>query len=758
MPEKSLEFTVDSQLLGELGERLVTRNYIALSELVKNAYDADATKIIIRFRNAKKGGAKRGNSKIDLVDNGHGMTFQEVKDYWMRIATPYKMREPISPVFGRRKTGNKGIGRFACRRLAKKLVLETTAKIPNSEEFEWTKVEFDWSRFEPGTTLTEIPSDVQIRRLTKGKTGLILKLIDLVESWSEGQFDQLRRQVIILSIVKGIRRRGFKEDPGFETVFEAPEFPRGVGVLIDQFMEAGWGKLDAFIKDDGTVSLKLVAKTVGSQKYELPDKFALLRGTGFEIGWIPTKKEYFRDTKTLTKGIAELTREQGGVRVYLDGFRVYPYGDPGDDWLNIDKDIARRWGATDSVFNILASKLGIDRTRAMLNHPQNRHLIGRVFISSSPKMPFNVKADREGFVKNKAFDELVKVIRLTLQWMVLYYDKFLLLHETKALREAEKELRTKLGEVREEKTRIAEISTPLVERAVNVLSMEAKRGHGGLTEKEKGKSEERVVAAAEVIRRSFSRAETYLSMLRAVASTGALMFGFAHEIKVLIARLDTHANTLSRIIKKLPPNERDKFVQFAQSLRGTRDRFDKQIELFEILAKKTRDHHRKEISLKDACTEVIHGFEYLIDHYKLKVSVDIPESLRTGPMLDAEIFSIIVNLLSNAIKVTLAGHGKNIRIQGWKEGGKTGIRVFDDGIGLTDDLREEVFQPLTADPDGRLYKGLRKRIPDEDLAALGRGSGLGLSIVRGIAETYGGMARFVDVKPPWKTCVEVVIP
>ncbi len=92
MDQESLEFTVDSQLLGELGERLVTRNYIALSELVKNAYDADATKIVIRFTNAKNGGPKSNNGEIILIDNGYGMTFQQVKDYWMRIATPYKAR------------------------------------------------------------------------------------------------------------------------------------------------------------------------------------------------------------------------------------------------------------------------------------------------------------------------------------------------------------------------------------------------------------------------------------------------------------------------------------------------------------------------------------------------------------------------------------------------------------------------------------------------------------------------------------------
>lgn len=756
---EKLGFTVDSQLLGELGERLVTKNYVALSELIKNGYDADATKIIIRFINAGKGGTKGKKSEIQLIDDGHGMTFQEVKDYWMRIATPYKIREPISPIFGRKKTGNKGIGRFACRRLAKRLIIETTAKIPNSKELDWTRVEFDWDRFEPGTILTEIQCDFQTRRLNQGEPGLILKLIDLIEPWSEAEFNLLRRQVLLLSVVKGIRRKGFKEDPGFDIIFEAPEFPKGTGILVDQFMDAGWGKLDASVTEEGTVTLKMIAKKIGSRSYKLPEKFDTQKGVRFEIAWIPGKKEYFRDPSTITKGLAELTREQGGVRVYLDGFRIYPYGDPGDDWLNIDRDVARRWGPVDSILHAVASGLGIDPSRAMLNHPQNRHLVGRVYISSYSGMPFVVKADREGFVKNQAYDELVKCIRLALQWFVLHYNKFRILHETEALKEAEKQLRIKIGTLREDRARISEIETPLVEEAVDLLTSEAKRAHTSLPEAEKKKSEERIEAATEVIQRTFSRAETYLSTLRAVASTGALMFVFAHETRVLISRLDTHANTLNRIIMKLPQSERSEFKQFAQSLRDTRDRFDQQVRLFGILTKKTADQQKKETALKEACTEILQGFEYLLEHYSLKiVNVDIPNSLQTGPMLDTEVFSIIINLVSNAIKATIAGHGKNILLQGYKEHGKTVIKVFDDGIGISKSFREQVFQPLSADPEGQLYKGLRERIPEEDLAALGVGSGLGLSIVRGIAESYGGTAHFVDVKPPWKACVEVVLP
>jgi hypothetical protein len=200
MTENKLEFSVDSQLLEELGERLVTRNYIALSELVKNAYDADATSITIRFINAKKGGSKNNEAEIHLIDNGHGMTFPQVKDYWMRIATPYKVREPISLLFGRRKTGNKGIGRFACQRLAKKLIFETIAKIPGTKELERTRVEFNWENFIPGTTLTEIPCEYQVKKLSEGSPGLKLILKGLNEPWRVSRRTGISDGLIRLSV------------------------------------------------------------------------------------------------------------------------------------------------------------------------------------------------------------------------------------------------------------------------------------------------------------------------------------------------------------------------------------------------------------------------------------------------------------------------------------------------------------------------------------------------------------------------------
>src|SRR3990167_2128447 len=129
-----LTFTVDSALLSELGEKLVETAHIALVELVKNAYDADATLVTVKIVPHRRHGPE-----VHVIDNGSGMTYRDVENYWMRIATTHKQDYQVSQRYGRPRTGSKGIGRFSCRRLGTRLELLTTARLDDGH-FEQTEV------------------------------------------------------------------------------------------------------------------------------------------------------------------------------------------------------------------------------------------------------------------------------------------------------------------------------------------------------------------------------------------------------------------------------------------------------------------------------------------------------------------------------------------------------------------------------------------------------------------------------------------
>ncbi|MEW8459257.1 MAG: ATP-binding protein, partial [Candidatus Thiodiazotropha endolucinida] len=105
--EDYLVFSVDSHLLQELGERLVSEATVAYAELIKNAYDADSSSCNVSiFQNY-----------LSIKDDGHGMTLDELKSRWMRVATTRKTKEVFSRSYERVMTGAKGVGRFAARTL-----------------------------------------------------------------------------------------------------------------------------------------------------------------------------------------------------------------------------------------------------------------------------------------------------------------------------------------------------------------------------------------------------------------------------------------------------------------------------------------------------------------------------------------------------------------------------------------------------------------------------------------------------------------
>jgi signal transduction histidine kinase len=760
--DKELRFSVDSLLLSELGERLVSKNYVALAELIKNAYDADAPEVKVIFRNTTKPSLK---GMISIVDNGNGMTFEQVKDFWMTIATPNKLRAPLSPRFGRKKTGDKGIGRFACRRLAKKLILESTAKTENHAKLEYTTVKFDWETFEPGKILTEVPNVYETKIVSEGKIGTTLSLTGLDDLWTQRDFNVLRRQILGLSVVKGTKRKGFEEDPGFEVTFDAPEFEMSAYRMADQVMNAGWGRLRGEVSSAGVANLKLEAMNIGHVNFELPDSFSKIPGVAYDIALIWRTKEHCRDSSIFTLGVIdEILEEYSGTRVYLDGFRVYPYGDPGDDWLDIDKDVARRLTKASDVFRrVSANLIGVEHSRAMLNHPANRNLVGHINISNTPNKIFDIKMSREGFVEDEAFGQLKKFVRQGLEWATIYYDHFLYKRELEKVKESEKKLEEAVEELKEspEKESLGkEKIVPVVTSALNVIEESIKVATSDEEVPDENKKElySQTKVATRVLQESVSHMERQIDVLRTIASTGALMLTFVHEARTVVAMLDTHASTLERLADKLGKDEKQESMKLAAALRATRDRFDNQIKLFHGVSRDLTTTERRRVLLGKTLSEVIDCFGGLTKRFKINIEPDIPGSLRTGHILESEAYSILINLVSNAIKAVIAGYGHRIKVEAHKEKEGTVLNVYDDGIGLSKDSRTVVGMPLVADPEGRLYKHLKDRIDSEDLLIVGEGSGMGLSIVKDIAESYGKELKFIDVHPPWKTCVEVTLP
>ena len=139
----TLPFTIDAELLRELGERLVGKPHVALAELIKNSYDADATQVTIKFLPDK--------DRIEISDDGHGMTFNEFKNFWMRIGTTHK-REKRRPINLDDQYRFQGWGRWQSS-FRESLTIQT---VPKDKGRKWLKARIDWEKSLEAEELTEV--------------------------------------------------------------------------------------------------------------------------------------------------------------------------------------------------------------------------------------------------------------------------------------------------------------------------------------------------------------------------------------------------------------------------------------------------------------------------------------------------------------------------------------------------------------------------------------------------------------------------
>ena len=137
--DKKLKFKFKARLANLFGTELVSSPSVALGELVKNSYDADATEVILTFRNVRKPGGT-----IIIEDNGEGMNADDLEQKWMVIGTQDKQENPVSDLFKRRKVGEKGIGRFAVQRLGREVLLKSKRKGGSN----WNCITINWDNYD----------------------------------------------------------------------------------------------------------------------------------------------------------------------------------------------------------------------------------------------------------------------------------------------------------------------------------------------------------------------------------------------------------------------------------------------------------------------------------------------------------------------------------------------------------------------------------------------------------------------------------
>ncbi len=446
----------------ELGERLVAKREVAITELIKNAYDADSP--ICRVWQE----AENGKIVLHIFDEGHGITLEEFKKNWMTIATGEKSKKRYSRVYRRIMTGAKGIGRFAVRFLGRKLELKSVAEDLERNLKTQLTAKFDWDEFIAGKDLREVKVPYSLKRLDSGKQkGTHLIISDLYEKWDDKVFNDVKNNVLkITSPISGLEAGPYKKeadgkDPGFDVFFSPPG-----KAIADDIGEAAntinysWASLTIKMVDNSVDYNITFRDDAPGFKYNVPLDENHLEGLFADIRFFPYRKGVFGDIPNVKgRKALEWVKDNSGIAIYDHGFRMPPYGYKDDDWLNLSSDKAsnrRRWRSkiTEKVFPS-ETMVRIERFDPSLFLPANHQLVGAVFLEShqaesnkSTEMLIPAM-DRQGYVENKAFRQLQDIVRAGVEFLAVTDKKDQLRREELRVEQERQKFKTTIIEARQ---------------------------------------------------------------------------------------------------------------------------------------------------------------------------------------------------------------------------------------------------------------------------------------------------------------------
>jgi signal transduction histidine kinase len=337
-----LPFKVSSALKTILGKELITNNYIAILELVKNSFDADATRVDITFS-----GLTTENPKIIIQDNGQGMSRDDIEHKWLFVAYSAKKqtedyRDKLSS--GRMVAGAKGVGRFSCDRLGTSLSIYTRT----TRKGAISKLDVQWSEFEEDqkSEFHKIPAHYSEIKNTPYdfEKGTILEISGLRDSdWNRNTLLELRRKLERL-----VNPNQTTENTEFGIFLHAPD-----ELVLDAEQDDDWLKVNGEIRNRIFESFEIkTTQIIASISSDGKTVTTQLLDRGVKIFEIDEANPYpdllhnisihlFHLTRsakvTFTRHMGIRIRDYGSVFLYKNGFRIHPFGDPDDDRLGIDR-------------------------------------------------------------------------------------------------------------------------------------------------------------------------------------------------------------------------------------------------------------------------------------------------------------------------------------------------------------------------------------------------------------------------------------
>lgn len=399
---EQLQFKISSFLKDLIGQELITDEFVAVFELVKNSFDAHAKKVKVIFEDQYD----PTNARIIIWDNGRGMDKSDLQNKWLFVAHSDKRdgtedkdyRDKIQ--HKRTFAGAKGVGRFSCDRLGRYLNLISIKDAPNALI---ENLKIDWTSFEQDSNKEFI--DVKVEHDSLSATnyedfhqGTILEISGLRDIWDRDRIKKLK--VSLEKLINPIQGNDVDDfaieiiatDELLQDEKEKDVRDKVNGVVRNIVFERlglkttqikvsitnHGGTITTILTDRGTEIYTLTERNPYDKLYDIDIVLFVLN----RAGKINFKK---------IMGVDSV--KYGSVFIYKNGFRIYPFGEEGDDTLQIDR----------------------RKQQGFYRYLGTRDLLGRIEINGERSDLRETTSRDGGFIKNESWNQLVE----------FFYDKAL---------------------------------------------------------------------------------------------------------------------------------------------------------------------------------------------------------------------------------------------------------------------------------------------------------------------------------------------
>lgn len=728
LDDSNIRFSIDAGVIDRLGDELVARQETAVSELVKNSYDADAQEVTLTFIETEEIGGT-----LNIKDDGDGMTREELVDGFMRISSTSKIHNPYSRKYNRKRAGQKGIGRFAVQRLGTKLTIIT--QVENADHA--LKLTINWGDYQRDKDLSAITNKLETIDKIRDK-GTTLIIGGLKDKWSTSAIQRIYRYVNDIlqpfPISKKTEDRESKrveetDDPGFKTRFIKIVDNETKTVADDSIMVYNHSVaiIEGYINDSGNGEYTVKSSkldinkkgNVGSDPDDETSAFQNIKDVWFRAYYFIYEKEVIPSLHL--SSIQKIGRTSGGIRLYRNGFRVLPYGEAGNDWLSLDKS---------------------SRQRSLLPAHANMNFFGFVELSDNNDL-FNETSSREGLTENAAFIDLQNFVYRAIISGVLK------VAEVRGIKIKSGQQKDQEGNWEKIDFRIKNIAHTLEE-----LDRELENESGSIEAKKKRrrriKKVKKAIEELEAIQKSEQeKTIKERSMLRVLSSVGLTVGQFIHEIKYYI---DNIQSDIRYLIDHLQ-NEKD-LLQRTEILDNNFASFRTYTSYFDNVISQNVVRELRPLNLPHIITPFINSIES--DAFKSGISFNEPivgsPYLYTKSMHPSEWSSILFNFYTNSKKAIkrVGGAGK-ILIECGSTDDMVFIEFSDTGDGISKENEEKVFDEFYTTTSLTDLSGINES--NEIL-----GTGLGLKIVKDIVKSYRGNVFVASPKAEYSTCIRVEVP